>query len=52
MRRDPITVRFEREEAEIVAQALHQFQTDEPAHRLRAVKMRDLIDGELGKVKR
>lgn len=49
MRKEPIVISFSPEEADIVAEALNQFQSDKPAERLKAVRMRDLIDGELGK---
>lgn len=52
MRTDPITIRFPPDEAELVAEALHRYQPEAPADRMKVARMRDLIDTELGKGKR
>lgn len=43
-----VTIRFDESEAWLVAEALHAFQPSAPADRLKVVRMRDLIEGELG----
>lgn len=45
-------IRFEEPEAWLVAEALNAFQPNAPADRLKVVRMRDLIEEELGGSKR
>jgi hypothetical protein len=47
-----VTVKFDEAEAWLVAEALHQFQPSAPTDRLKVVRMRDLIEEELGGKKR
>lgn len=43
-----VTIKFDEPEAWLVAEALHTFQPSAPADRLKAVRIRDLIETELG----
>jgi hypothetical protein len=47
-----MTIRFDEAEAWLVAEALHRYQPDAPADRLKVARMRDLIEEELGGKKR
>lgn len=47
-----VTIRFEEAEAWLVAEALHRYQPDAPADRLKVARMRDLFEEELGGGKR
>lgn len=42
-----VTIKFDEPEAWLVAEALSAFQPAAPSDRLKVVKMRDLIEGEL-----
>lgn len=43
----PITVRFDYGEAQLLAEALRAYQPPAPSDRLKVVRMRELIEGEL-----
>jgi hypothetical protein len=43
-----VTIRFDEQEAWLVAEALHAFKPSAPIDRLKVVRMRDLIEDELG----
>lgn len=47
-----MTVKFDEPEAWLVAEALSKFQPASPVDRLRVVRMRDLLESELGGAKR